>query len=290
MDRVSVNAESLALATYNVENYLLRSVQGRKVKPSYARLAVQDALRAMRADIVVLQEIGSLDALQDLNQALEKDALHYPFQVFSETPESPIHLGMLSRHPVSKVTHHATNVFVLYGKAYRPSRAFLEVDVSLPGGRTLKIMAAHLKSKRPVGYADQWDLRNREAWLLRQLIEQRMKESPDALLAVVGDFNDGPSSRTLRRILGPPGSFRLTDARPAEGVPGKPRRLMVGDKRRVAVWTHFFATEDVFSRNDYVLMNRPLSRHFQRDRSFVLHLPQWGQASDHRPVVAVFEF
>jgi endonuclease/exonuclease/phosphatase family metal-dependent hydrolase len=281
--------ELISIATFNVENYLLESVQGRRVKAPASRRAVRDALFEMKADLVFLQELGSRQALLNIQTNLLAQGLHYSQAIFSETPGSPIHLGMLSRLPVGSVRHHTTNVFVLYGRAFRSSRAFLEVDIRLSDRDPLKVFAAHLKSKRPVPYADQWDLRTREALMLRQLVENRMKSQPGQLVAVVGDFNDDPSSETLKHLRGPAGKWRLADARPMGGRPGNVIPYLEGSGQRRSVWTHFFDDDDVFSRMDYILMNRDLSGRYRADLSYVLDLPTWGVASDHRPVLATFE-
>ena len=51
--------ELVSLASFNVENYLLNSDQGRSPKSHVARRAVEKSLLCMRADVVALQEIGS---------------------------------------------------------------------------------------------------------------------------------------------------------------------------------------------------------------------------------------
>lgn len=281
--------ERISLATFNVENYILESNQGRNAKSIASRQAVKNSLLSLQADVVALQEIGSVNALLELRNGLELESLSYPYHAISETPGSPIHVALLSRFPIKHVAHHTTNVFVLYGKAFRPSRGFLEVDVVIPKSESLKIFVAHLKSKRSVGYADQWDLRTREALLLRSLVDARLKKDPEQLLAVVGDFNDGPVSQTLKFLRGGKGKMRFADARPSEGIPMNLQRPDLISGKRASVWTHFFQDEDIYSRVDFILMNRALNQYYRDNKSCVLNLPNWGQASDHRPVLAVFE-
>ena len=281
--------ELVSIATFNVENYLLESSGGRRIKFPASRRMVWDSLFEMNADVVFLQELGSEQALLNIRTNLHARGIDYPQAVFSETPASPIHLGMLSKLPVSTVRHHTTNVFVLYGRAFRSSRAFMEVDIQLPKRTSLKVFAAHLKSKRPVHYADQWDLRTREAKMLRQLVERCMEKHPEQLLAVLGDFNDDPSSETLKFLKGATGKWKLMDARLVEGRPGFQTEARVSSGKRQSVWTHFFDDDDLFSRVDFILMNRDLSRIYRPDMSYVLDHPKWGEASDHRPVLATFE-
>ena len=281
--------ELVSLASFNVENYLLNSDQGRSPKSHVARRAVEKSLLCMRADVVALQAIGSEKALLELKLDLGAESLSYPHHAITKTPDSPIHVALLSRFPITHVAHHVTNVFVLYGRAFRPSRGFLEVDIEIPAQKKLKVFVAHLKSKRPVGYGDQWDIRTREALLLRSLVNARMNLDPNQMLAVVGDFNDGPASRTLKFLRGGKGEMRFKDARPIEGSPKSLQKADSKAGKRSTAWTHFFQDEDMFSRVDFILLNRALSSLYREEKSYVLDMPYWGQASDHRPVLAVFE-
>lgn len=47
--------------------------------------------------------------------------------------------------------------------------------------------------------------------------------------------------------------------------------------------------EDSYSRIDYIMVNQGMTREWVKDETYVLALPNWGAASDHRPVVATFE-
>jgi len=39
---------------------------------------------------------------------------------------------------------------------------------------------------------------------------------------------------------------------------------------------------------DYLLLSRGMAREWQTNATYVLALPGWGIASDHRPVIASF--
>jgi endonuclease/exonuclease/phosphatase family metal-dependent hydrolase len=49
-----------------------------------------------------------------------------------------------------------------------------------------------------------------------------------------------------------------------------------------------FSKEDSYSRIDFLLLSRGMAREWLPNESSVLTLPNWGLASDHRPIVAVF--
>jgi exonuclease III len=59
--------------------------------------------------------------------------------------------------------------------------------------------------------------------------------------------------------------------------------------RRVA-WTHYYAKEELYSRIDYILASPALAPHYVPEQSYILSMPDWGAASDHRPVRAEFHF
>lgn len=52
---------------------------------------------------------------------------------------------------------------------------------------------------------------------------------------------------------------------------------------------HFYGKEDTFSRIDYILLSSGMAREWRREGSYLPTLPDWGVASDHRPVVCEFE-
>jgi endonuclease/exonuclease/phosphatase family metal-dependent hydrolase len=53
-------------------------------------------------------------------------------------------------------------------------------------------------------------------------------------------------------------------------------------------WTHYFARDDSYSRIDYIFLSAGMAREWNRSETYVLAAPNWGLASDHRPIVAGF--
>lgn len=274
-------APGFTLVTYNVENYLLEPRGTRPAKSAAARAAICEGLRRLEPDVVALQEIGDTNALLDLQRALRSAGLDLPHAAVAGGFDTNIQVAVLSRWPFRAVDAHEEAGFLLRGRRFRPARAFLEVDIEPAPGFRCTLINAHLKSRRESGSAPQDELREQEALLLRQLVDRRLQQNPQAYLAVLGDFNDVRDSRPLRLLLGR-GRTALVDTRPEEAAPTAGE----GERRqgRGIAWTHHYAKEDVYSRVDYILLTPALGRHWQSGEARVGAWSDWDLASDHRPL------
>jgi endonuclease/exonuclease/phosphatase family metal-dependent hydrolase len=116
-------------------------------------------------------------------------------------------------------------------------------------------------------------MRRNEARLLNKAIREILEKSPSVNLLVAGDFNDDYSSAPLREVSGRRGG-RMTDLRPAD---------YAGD-----VWTLFYPAVDGYSRFDYLFVSEGMLPETVREQNQVIRSPLTIEASDHRPVVAVF--
>jgi len=47
--------------------------------------------------------------------------------------------------------------------------------------------------------------------------------------------------------------------------------------------------DDTYSRIDYILLSPAMARHWHKDGTYAATVPNWGIASDHRPIVAAFD-
>ena len=131
-------------------------------------------------------------------------------------------------------------------------------------------------------------MRLEEGKLLREKVDAILTANPNANLIVVGDFNDTKDAPSTRAVIGR-GKNKLVDTRPAErNGDNTPSENPNWDPRSVA-WTHFYGKEDTYSRIDYILLSPGMAREWVKDGTYVLTIPNWGVASDHRPIVATFE-
>ena len=282
-------AGSFTAGTFNLELYSDRPVFEQPPKSDFARKIIRQSIRALKADVVALQEVGSTAAFAELCSSLKAEGANYPYTELVHSYDTNLHLAFLSKYPIVNRNHHTNENFLYQGRRFHAARGFGEVEIEFPNNFRCTFMTTHLKSKRLSIEADQQGLREEEAVLLRERIDQFFKRSPRGHLIVLGDLNDGFNSKTVRTVLGR-GNYRLYDTRPIE----QNGDSWIGEESRYAprrvIWTHFFGRDETYSRIDYILTSPSLRKKYQPSRSFIPVIPDWGAASDHRPLCATFEF
>ena len=282
-------AGHFTVGTYNLELYTDTPIFNLPPKSAEARKIIQQSIEALNADVLALQEIGSTNALLELRASLKKEGLDYPFWEHVRSYDTNLHVAFLSRYPIVGRNPHTNESFLFQGRRFHVLRGFAEIELELPGKFRCTLITAHLKSKRIALEADQQGLREEEAILLREKIDEFFKRSPRGNLIVLGDLNDGIATKTVRTVVGR-GKTRLFDTRPAERNGDMlPNPNPHYEPRRI-VWTHYFGKEETYSRIDYILTSPSLRDNFHAEKSFIVSLPDWGAGSDHRPLCAEFEF
>lgn len=252
------------LVTWNVEN-LFDSVddpyEDDVLSPAQveAKLeALASVLRSLDADLVALQEVENGLLLQDLARRTRHDRV-----ILQEGNDvvRGIDVGFMARIPLEGYASHVADRLPDLRDVppgYRFSRDCLEVHVDVPGG--LVVLVNHLKSQAGGG-------RENDAKRLAQAMRVReIAESFEGIpLAVVGDLNAGPRSRSLDPLLRGP----LVDV--MAGLP-QAGRITFRKRNRNSVL-------------DYVLVNRALAPRVVPGSARVARSAAAEQASDHLPVV-----
>ena len=283
---LSLPGGTFRVVTYNLEGYLLSPVSGWKTKSDPSRAKLREALISLRPDVLALQEVGGREALTQIQRELKDSGIDLPYAELAAGHDRVIQVALLSRFPISG-SHSATNEsFLLHGRRHFTSRGILDVELAVESGYTLNVLVAHLKSRRQTGNEDQAAVRLEEAKLLREIIDRHLEQTPNNLLIVAGDFNDSKNSAPLKTLVSRGGN-RLVDLHPAERTLGGVANPTPNE--REITWTHYYGVEDSYTRIDYILCTPGMARQWLRDQSYVLAFPGWGEASDHRPVAAVFD-
>src|SRR5262249_40278866 len=155
------------------------------------------------------------NALLELCDSLKSEGVDFPFWEHVSGFDTNIHVAVLSKFPIIARRPHTNDSFLLYGRRYRVSRGFAEVDIRVNARYSFTLFPAYLKSRRPGPEGDEADLREQEARILREIVEARLTSNPALNLIVLGDFNDTKDSKTIRTLIGR-GKTALIDTRPAE--------------------------------------------------------------------------
>jgi len=270
----------LRFVIYNVKNWLtMDRGLGRKdrsavSKPAAEKRAVIQLLSLHAPDVIGICEIGTREDLAEFQAALSASGVDLPHSHFSGGGDEVRHLGLLSRFPITSTATPATLDFKLNGSAHTMNRGILDTTIQAHG-KSYRLLGVHLKSKREVADGDQEAVRLCEARLLRHHVDAILTADPAARLVVYGDFNDTRGSVTLKIITG--------NSNEPTGLTAVPAADRQGER-----WTHFWELQDIYSRLDYITVTQNLKHEVNPAQTRILDDPQWSAASDHRPVLAVF--
>lgn len=281
-------AETFRVATYNVQNYLAAPVGTRPAKSEAAKAKIRESIRATQADVIALQEMGDTNALLELRDSLRREGCDFPYWEHVRAWDTNIHVAVLSKFSIIACHPHTNDSFLLFNKRHFVKRGFAEVEIRVNDHYTFTLLTAHLKSKLTTFDADEQELRDEEAAVLREKIEAMLNARPNANIVVAGDLNDVRDSKPLRTILAAGRKNALHDTRPAEqngdDQPNNNPRYPAPQ----ITWTHYYGREDTYRRIDYLLLSKGMTREWLSNETFIVKIPNWGTGSDHRPIVATF--
>lgn len=291
---LQASSSSHKLVVYNLNNY---SIQGNlpaklPAKSPASLSAIEAVLQTLQPDILSLTEMGSREDLLFLQKQLKSHGLLLPYAVWINATDPVRHLALLSRFPIERndsLLLVPTSIPQLFVK-----RGIMDISLRLENGSTLRIVGLHLKSRRPPIKTSR-RVRYAEAQAVSAHIASILHNDPKANLLVVGDFNDHPTSPTLKAILlqerasSDKQKSVLHASSPLPHHNNTPTLvdLVPTDKFGVR-WTHYFAKDDIYSRLDYLLASSGIIPKLVE--AGILHHPQWNLASDHRPLYISISF
>ena len=270
----------LRFIAYNVENWLtMDRYTGQKLlkhapKPAAEKQAAVRILANNTPDVIGLCEIGEATDLAEIQQALKAAGLDLPYSQYTGGSDPVRHLGLLSRWPLTPPVQPAATEYTMHGKTFAINRGILDAALQAHG-KTYRLLGVHLKSKREIEEADQEEMRVHEARLLRRQVDAILQADAQARLIVYGDFNDTRPSPTFKVV-----TANYNDAGYLMAMPLK-------DSRGEA-WTHYWAPHDIYSRFDFITVTRTLKPEVDFHASRLIDDPTWHEASDHRPLLAIF--
>lgn len=272
-------AETLTVATYNIENYgpanRMTDAGYRKdyPKPEAEKRALRTVIRALAADVLVLQEMGPQPYLDELQRDLKAEGLDYPHAVLATAADADRHVALLSRRPLKGVTTHTDLEFTYFGGKETVKRGLLEATVATAAsGGEITIFAVHLKSRITERPDDVQSTvrRTGEAAAIRDRVLKRFPTPDSARFVILGDCNDSKASKAVER-LHQRGKTTIATLLPAADGRGE-------------TWTHAFRRDDTYSRVDHILVSPGLLPAVQGGAAKIFDGENTRPASDHRPV------
>jgi len=300
----------VTICYWNVQNFGVtdRFVNGKSekdaMKPDSEIEAMLAILGRIKPDVLGVSEI--LQAPDDLylkllQSKLKKAGLDYPYLTTVKGGDERIQNALLSKYPFVSEQHLNTETFDVSKTdkktkqvtkvQLRVGRGFINTEIQVTPTFKFRAMVAHLKSKRPnpeydessPGETGETFVRRNEALILKNAMNRFLAANPEECLIVMGDFNDTYRSMAIKTILGPKdATVRVFDLWLTD---------YFGDW-----WTHFYIPDKSYERLDYMFVSQPLFIRFKKEKSHVFRPGQNDppsfntyNASDHRPIVAVFD-
>lgn len=273
-------AETLTIATYNIENYgpanRLTEAGYRKdyPKPEPEKRALRTVIRALNADVLVLQEMGGGPYLDELRRDLKAEGLDYPHAALATASDADRHVAILAKRPLKQVATHDKLEFSYFAAKERVKRGLLEATVATAAG-DVTLFAVHLKSR----FTDRPDdpmsaiRRAGEATAVRDFILKKFPAPAGARFVILGDCNDGKASKPLA-FLQKRGKTEIAELLPAVDSRGEH-------------WTHVFRREESYTHVDHILVSAALRPAVRDGTARIYDGDGVRAASDHRPVFAV---
>lgn len=278
--RVGLRAESVTVATYNLENYgsanrmTEAGFRPNYPKPEAQKRALRTVIRGLNADLLFVQEMGGQAHLDELRRDLKAEGFDYPHAALAAAADDDRHLAVLARVPLKAVTTHADLSFAYLGGKAPVKRGVLEATFSTAAG-DVTVFAIHLKSRFTERPDDSGSAIRRagEATAIRDRVLQRFPAPATARFIVLGDCNDSRTSRALA-FLQKRGKTDIA-------------ALLTGGDSRGEVWSYVYRREETYSRVDHILVSPGLVPAVSDGVTRVYDGPGVREASDHRPVYVI---
>ncbi len=276
------HAETLTIATYNLENYgpanRMTEAGYRKdyPKPEAEKRALRQVIRGLNADVLVLQEMGGQPYLDELRRDLKAEGVDYPHAALASASDADRHLAIISRRPLTAVATHTDLEFKYFGTMEGVKRGLLEATIATDAGK-VTIFTLHLKSRLTERSDDSASTIRRagEATAIRDRVLRRFPVPAEARFLILGDCNDGKTSRAAA-FLQKRGKTEISWLLPAADSRGE-------------LWTHLYRREETYTRVDQIFVSPGLKSAVKESVARIFDGAGVREASDHRPVSVVLE-
>lgn len=277
-------AQTLTVATYNLYNMFdvyddpYSRDEGTRVKPRAEIEKVAEAIRAINADVIAVQEVENEGILRTMVQKMLGDMKYRHVVVMPTNSERGGNIGVISRKPVVSIKSHRWARLTLEGKesSWRFARDLMQVTIQATESKTLDLFVVHLKSKRTVAgdpNAVMW--RSAEALGARRIVDRYLQANPGAWVCLAGDCNDTPDSAPIQLLLKPDakGKAPLADLHSS-----------LAKEKRITYRSKSYGNSNL----DYIMASKALADRVVPDSAIIYSDADKASGSDHLPVVVKF--
>src|SRR5262245_43052250 len=195
-------------------------------------IAIQNTARVIRdikADVLGAIEVDNRIAVLRFNDQVLPQVNVDPYahvMVIDGNDDRGIDVGLMTRLPVGAMRSHVDD-------AENGSRIFsrdcAEYEILLPSGTSLLLLVNHFKSKGFGAQARSNARRRRQAERVREIYEAH-RAAGVKRIAIIGDFNDTPSSVPLKPLLAQGSNLKDVVEHPAFQSDGRPGTFGNGTK------------------------------------------------------------
>jgi len=270
----------LSVMAYNMENFFdvfddpYTEDEQTSVKPRREITALAQLLREMDADVIAVSEVENDEVLKAMLVETLGDMGYNYVAVPKSNSGRGIKLGVISRVPIESVTSHRFQTLTLPGeeRTWRFARDLVKVRIEPSEGRFIDLYAVHFKSRRDSrGDPNSSKWRLAEATRAAQIIGRQIEADPDAMVLMLGDFNDTPDTETLEVLAG-------------EDAPLVDLHAEIPAEQRIT-----YLREPYRSTIDYMLASPEMARRLIPTSPRIVQDEDLLTGSDHAPVYAAFD-
>jgi endonuclease/exonuclease/phosphatase family metal-dependent hydrolase len=243
--------------------------------------AVARVVASINADLIVLNEVGNRQDVDELNAAIASNGISYPHAAVCDCDDTftTQHVAVLSKLPFDDV---ASKIVGREGYFRERDDDDSQDDTGISKGmavrftfegKSFQLFGLHLASE--AGSADADEQRVAQASIVRRTILPAIIEGKE-LVIVAGDLNDGRGQPALRRIGG------YDDIWPDLIQTGDFKYFQQSADTR---WTYEF--QGTRNQIDHILLSPSVRTLVRKDTNIKPRVPDQNDkiASDHRPYV-----
>ncbi|MBK6264113.1 endonuclease/exonuclease/phosphatase family protein [Marivirga sp. S37H4] len=221
-------------------------------------------------DIVGLAEVENRKVLEDLVQTGAMAPKKYQIVHFDSPDGRGIDVALIYRSDKFKPFHTKKIVFKDPDNPNFKTRDMLWVK-GLYAGDTLNVVVNHWPSRR----GGKQEMRVMAAEILRKNIDSVQQINPEAKIILMGDFNDDPTDKSVRKVLRADGKIKKLEKGDLYNPSMKTFKDGFGTLYYKGAWNLF--DQIIISKS---LLEQNSEKYHYIDNSFKVYAPEWMREAD----------